>query len=397
MACSRFSSIARTCSSGCEWRRIRCSANCWSPARRAHQPAVAPLRRGLRNPDAPGSAFADRLSIVYVPPDGLPANAEVITYWHRIDSDGVPQLMRYDGQQSDLPVADHIAGLHVAYFDGGGQPLAIGSLSDGPWLPHAVSPQRFDADLLAVRKVRVTLRVQPVPSAAERPADLRRCHDRRRPAQSQPLMNRARQSLRRRARRLTVDCADHARLAVRARFVVVVGDGYGSSYRLELRGEPRGRICGRWSARDCRAGAALRFRTGMTCSMAAPGRCSSTGLRQEAASCAMGAASTLRMPRAGLTGNRGPGAQTTRDWQLFAYGPLGGAYVIVWAGDDPAETDGDPGRDDVQGNPGAGIVALRAEAFGADRAHTVLEATARRSIAASGVTTLEMLSWQHIR
>ena len=127
----------------------------------AHQPAVAPVRRGLRNPDAPGSAFADRLSIVYVPPDGLAANAEVITYWHRIDSDGVPQLMRYDGQQGDLPVADHIASLHVAYFDGGGLPLAIGSFSDGPWLPHAASPQRFDVDLLAVRKVRVTLRVQP--------------------------------------------------------------------------------------------------------------------------------------------------------------------------------------------------------------------------------------------
>ena len=36
------------------------------------------------------------------------------------------------------------------------------------------------------------------------------------------------------------------------------------------------------------------------------------------------------------------GANNPR-WQLFAYGPLGGAYVIVWAGDDPAETDGDPG------------------------------------------------------
>ena len=127
----------------------------------AQQPAVAPMRRGVRNPDAPGSAFADRVSIAYVPPDGNPANAEVITYWHRIDSDGVPQLMRYDGQQTDLPVADHIGSLQAAYFDGAGQPLAVGSLSDGPWVPHAASPNRFDADLLAVRKVRVTLRVQP--------------------------------------------------------------------------------------------------------------------------------------------------------------------------------------------------------------------------------------------
>lgn len=90
------------------------------------------------------------------------------------------------------------------------------------------------------------------------------------------------------------------------------------------------------------------------------------------------------------------GANNPR-WQIFAYGPFGTGYVIVWAGDDPSETDGDPTRDDVQGNPGAGIVALRAEAFGSDRAHTVVEATARRTIGPSGGTTLEMLSWQHVR
>ena len=206
-----------------------------------------------------------------------------------------------------------------------------------------------------------------------------------------------RQSLRRRARRCTVDCADRSRIALRARRIAVVGDGYRGSYRLELRRQAarpymRPMERSRLPRRNCSP-----FPTGMTCSMAVPGRCSSTGLRQEAASCATGAASTLRMPRARRTGNPGPGVQTTRDGSSSRTGRLASAYVIVWAGDDPAETDGDPGRDDVLGNPGAGIVALRAEAFGADRAHTVLEATARRTIPASGATTLEMLSWQHIR
>jgi hypothetical protein len=39
-------------------------------------------------------------------------------------------------------------------------PLSQAQLTDGPWCPDASSPTRFDADLLRVRKVRATLRVQ---------------------------------------------------------------------------------------------------------------------------------------------------------------------------------------------------------------------------------------------
>ena len=85
-------------------------------------------------------------------------------------------------------------------------------------------------------------------------------------------------------------------------------------------------------------------------------------------------------------------------WRLFAFGRIGSAmYVVVWAGDDPAENDGNPLIDggDVS-NPGAGILALRAEAFGVGGAHKVLEATVRKDSTASG-SVVRVLSWQEIR
>ncbi len=86
-------------------------------------------------------------------------------------------------------------------------------------------------------------------------------------------------------------------------------------------------------------------------------------------------------------------------WQLFAFGWLGPTtYVIAWAGDDFAENDGDPLIDGGgAANPGAGILAVRAEAFGGGGAHTVLEATVRRDIQASGVPVVRVLSWQEVR
>jgi hypothetical protein len=38
--------------------------------------------------------------------------------------------------------------------------LDASSLSDGPWCPDATAPARIDADLLRVRKIRVTVRVR---------------------------------------------------------------------------------------------------------------------------------------------------------------------------------------------------------------------------------------------
>ena len=149
------------------------------------------------------------------------------TYWLKTDTVAETyQLMRYDGYQTDSPIAENIVGLAFEYFadpsppvllksvtdpigpwtNYGPKPPAVGvnvssdnwgagenclfmvsggvqvprtematplgpvngplvkltsnQLTDGPWCPDSSIANRFDADLLRVRKVRVTLRVQ---------------------------------------------------------------------------------------------------------------------------------------------------------------------------------------------------------------------------------------------
>lgn len=122
-------------------------------------PGVAPLRRGINNPDPPGSAFSDRVSILYAPPDL--GGAVTLTYAVRVDAAGAPQLMRYDGVATELPVVDQVAAVRFEYFDQAGQPIPLERFVDGPWLPDAVAPNRFDADLEAIRRVRALVRVRP--------------------------------------------------------------------------------------------------------------------------------------------------------------------------------------------------------------------------------------------
>lgn len=124
-------------------------------------PAVAPFRRGERNPDAGGSAYSDRLSVSYVPSDAGIEETETVTFWLRTDPDEGIQLMRYDGRQSDVPLADHVSSLRFDYFGANGEAIDRGRFTDGPWLTGA-SGQPFDTDLQAIRRVRVTLRVSPV-------------------------------------------------------------------------------------------------------------------------------------------------------------------------------------------------------------------------------------------
>jgi hypothetical protein len=151
-----------------------------------------------------------------------------VTYWLKTDaSRSTSNLMRYDGYQSDLPVADDVIGLSFEYFGDprppllralltdptgpwttyGPKPPVLGvddlrdswpagenclfsldpasglsaprpelrafstaaetlvkldasSLSDGPWCRDAADPARFDADLLRLRKIRVTVKVR---------------------------------------------------------------------------------------------------------------------------------------------------------------------------------------------------------------------------------------------
>jgi hypothetical protein len=83
-------------------------------------------------------------------------------------------------------------------------------------------------------------------------------------------------------------------------------------------------------------------------------------------------------------------------WQLYSYGPLTDLvptgtvnsqfYAVVLVADDPSENDGDPAKDGVvtdpeaaDFNPGSGVLAMRAEAFGPRGAHKVIELTVART------------------
>lgn len=89
------------------------------------------------------------------------------------------------------------------------------------------------------------------------------------------------------------------------------------------------------------------------------------------------------------TGDRPWGANNPV-WQLYAYGPVNNLlptntinspfYAVVMVADDPSENDNDPLHDGVsQTNPGTGVLALRAEAWGPHGAHKVIELTVART------------------
>jgi hypothetical protein len=68
------------------------------------------------------------------------------------------------------------------------------------------------------------------------------------------------------------------------------------------------------------------------------------------------------------------------------------AYVVVWIGDDPLETDGDPLTDGDVNAPGHDVVLLRAAAYAAYSARRRIEVVARRDGAVVRIT-----SWREIQ
>src|SRR5262249_24842413 len=106
-------------------------------------------------------------------------------------------------------------------------------------------------------------------------------------------------------------------------------------------------------------------------------------------------------------------------WRLFAYGRLSdmfpaiargdSSYVVVMVGDDPSENDGNPLRDgttpcpaghdgaDGSCNPGSGVIALPAEAFGLRGARRPVELTVLRTQTAEAGPSVQVLSWREIR
>jgi hypothetical protein len=103
-----------------------------------------------------------------------------------------------------------------------------------------------------------------------------------------------------------------------------------------------------------------------------------------------------------VTAERPWGVNNPR-WQLYGSGWLRDvipqaedvphAYVVVWIGDDPQETDGDPFTDDAGVNAaGHDVVLLRAAAFAGYSVRRRIEVAARRDAGAVRIT-----SWREIR
>jgi hypothetical protein len=94
------------------------------------------------------------------------------------------------------------------------------------------------------------------------------------------------------------------------------------------------------------------------------------------------------------------GANNPR-WQLYAHGSLSrllpagvppSAYGVAMVADDPAERDGDPLQDTSDpAGPGAGVLMLRVEVFGARGAQTRLELTVAHAPAVQG---MHILTWR---
>jgi hypothetical protein len=186
---------------------------------------VLPLRAGDIDNDIPAGVFyrPDIVTVLTDPVDalsrGLVTPSDSRTYHLKQDSEGIWQLMQYDGRASDQPAVEDVTALTFEYFgeaepplplmtpggevrvtygavpppldlddagdswgpgencsitilDGshaprlrslgapGVVPLASSILVDGPWCPDAGHAFRFDADLLRVRRVRVRVRLQ---------------------------------------------------------------------------------------------------------------------------------------------------------------------------------------------------------------------------------------------
>jgi len=148
--------------------------------------------------------------------------ANFFEYYLKTDNaNGIYQLMFYDGSGNpDIPVVDNVVGLKFDYygdpqppivknsaapwlttygpapkgladnciFTFGGAPtpsprladlgpstsalvqLTAAQLTDGPWCPSDTNVNRYDADLLRIRKIGVTLRVQAALAALRGPA-----------------------------------------------------------------------------------------------------------------------------------------------------------------------------------------------------------------------------------
>lgn len=87
------------------------------------------------------------------------------------DADSGPELMQ-DDEGSSQPLVDHLVTLRCEYEDGAGSGLPLDGFRDGPWMPNDTEGHRYDADLLRVRGVQITLRAESALDALRGPASV---------------------------------------------------------------------------------------------------------------------------------------------------------------------------------------------------------------------------------
>jgi type II secretory pathway pseudopilin PulG len=141
---------------------------------------VRPYRVGAVRDDFAAGVYyrTDTITVFYASDGALMAGTPVVathTYYLRPHpASDTFDLMLYDGIETDLPVVDHVVGLTFQYFGDPGSPKLLMSddpdsdpvelnpaiLVDGPWWDEKSGVRKFDADLVRLRCVAVTLRVR---------------------------------------------------------------------------------------------------------------------------------------------------------------------------------------------------------------------------------------------
>lgn len=117
------------------------------------EPEPPRTRRPLSDPDGPWTTYGPRPPV---------ADASVVPH---VSGDSC--LFAANGTALGAP---KLATLGPA--DGPLVPLTPAQLTDGPWCPDAFAPNRYDADLLRIRSVQLTIRVEAALDALRGPAGL---------------------------------------------------------------------------------------------------------------------------------------------------------------------------------------------------------------------------------
>ena len=120
---------------------------------------------------------ADSAAATY-PAGSRVVEAQLHVYYVRTDlATQIAQLMHYDGTaNAAVPAVDHLVALRFAYAgdppgpDGALTPLTAADFTDGPWRPDSANANRWDADLLRIRSVVATVRVESALAALRGPA-----------------------------------------------------------------------------------------------------------------------------------------------------------------------------------------------------------------------------------